>query len=143
MVEYKASCGFVSTTSYRFLCVCTCEKECVCVHVNCRWWFHIQLLVCCLVRFTKLPLVTFSLGSLSPGLMSTLSSSSEMQTSSLTSQFIVGPQAKIPGRRRGRPPVRKLEFQSDFVDTLSALKVPKKRGRKPGFKVSQSLILVI
>ncbi|XP_037541328.1 sex comb on midleg-like protein 4 [Nematolebias whitei] len=72
--------------------------------------------------------------------MSTLSTSLEMQTSSLTSQFIVGPQAKIPGRRRGRPPIRKLEFQGDFNDTLSALKVPKKRGRKPGFKLKPRIV---
>ncbi|XP_017282740.1 sex comb on midleg-like protein 4 isoform X2 [Kryptolebias marmoratus] len=72
--------------------------------------------------------------------MSTLSTGSEMQTSGLGPQFIVGPQAKMPGRRRGRPPVRKLEFQSNFVETLSALKVPKKRGRKPGFKLKPRMV---
>lgn len=68
--------------------------------------------------------------------MSNPSADSEMQTPALGPQFIPGPQGKIPGRKRGRPPIRKLEFQSHYVEALSPLKVPKKRGRKPGFKVS-------
>uniref|UniRef100_A0A087Y1H6 Scm polycomb group protein like 4 n=1 Tax=Poecilia formosa TaxID=48698 RepID=A0A087Y1H6_POEFO len=67
--------------------------------------------------------------------MSTLSAGLEMQTSTLDAQFIVAPQAKVTGRKRGRPPIRKLDFQSHYVDSLSPLKVPKKRGRKPGFKL--------
>ncbi|XP_030577630.1 sex comb on midleg-like protein 4 isoform X2 [Archocentrus centrarchus] len=73
--------------------------------------------------------------------MSTLSASSEMQTSTLDPQFIAGPQGKVPGRKRGRPPVRKLEFQSHYVETLSPLKVPKKRGRKPGFKLKPRMVM--
>ncbi len=76
------------------------------------------------------------------GLMSTLSAGSEMQTPALGPQFIAGPQGKVPGRKRGRPPIRKLEFQSHYVEPMSPLKVPKKRGRKPGFKVSQSSFYV-
>lgn len=68
--------------------------------------------------------------------MSTLSASAEMQTSALTGQFMVGPPVKVPGRKRGRPPIRKLEFQSRYMESMLPLKVPKKRGRKPGFKVS-------
>lgn len=71
------------------------------------------------------------------GLMSTLSAGSEMQTPALVPQFLVGPQGKVPGRKRGRPPIRKLEFQSHYMEPMLPLKVPKKRGRKPGFKVSR------
>uniref|UniRef100_H3DPR9 Scm polycomb group protein like 4 n=1 Tax=Tetraodon nigroviridis TaxID=99883 RepID=H3DPR9_TETNG len=45
---------------------------------------------------------------------------------------------KIPGRKRGRPPLRsvaKLDFTNRYADSLPPLKVPKKRGRKPGFKL--------
>ena len=70
--------------------------------------------------------------------MSTLSAGSEMQTPALGPQFMAGPQGKVPGRKRGRPPIRKLEFQSHYIEPMMPLKVPKKRGRKPGFKVSQS-----
>lgn len=73
--------------------------------------------------------------------MSTLSASSEMQTSTLGPQFTVGPQGKVPGRKRGRPPVRKLEFQSHYIEPLSSLKVPKKRGRKPGFKLKPRMVM--
>lgn len=74
------------------------------------------------------------------GLMSTLSAGSEMQTPALVPQFLVGPQGKVPGRKRGRPPIRKLEFQSHYMEPMLPLKVPKKRGRKPGFKVSRSAL---
>ncbi|XP_036003410.1 sex comb on midleg-like protein 4 isoform X2 [Fundulus heteroclitus] len=73
--------------------------------------------------------------------MSTLSAGSEMQTSTLEAQFLVGPQAKVTGRKRGRPPIRKLDFQSHYVDSLSPLKVPKKRGRKPGFKLKPRMVM--
>ncbi|XP_060908288.1 sex comb on midleg-like protein 4 isoform X1 [Labrus mixtus] len=74
--------------------------------------------------------------------MSTLSATSEMQTPALGPQFIVGPQGKVPGRKRGRPPIRKLEFQSHYVEPLlSPLKVPKKRGRKPGFKLKPRMVM--
>ncbi|XP_037607478.1 sex comb on midleg-like protein 4 [Sebastes umbrosus] len=80
-------------------------------------------------------------------LMSTLSASSEMQTPALGPQFIAGPQVKVPGRKRGRPPIRKLEFQSHYVEPLlplsplSPLKAPKKRGRKPGYKLKPRMVM--
>ncbi|XP_049446323.1 sex comb on midleg-like protein 4 isoform X2 [Epinephelus fuscoguttatus] len=74
-------------------------------------------------------------------LMSSLSAGSEMQTPALGPQFIAGPQGKVPGRKRGRPPIRKLEFQSHYVEPLSPLKVPKKRGRKPGFKLKPRMVM--
>ncbi|XP_039980871.1 uncharacterized protein scml4 isoform X4 [Xiphias gladius] len=74
-------------------------------------------------------------------LMSTLSVGSEMQTPALGQQFIAGPQGKVPGRKRGRPPIRKLEFQTHYVEPLSPLKVPKKRGRKPGFKLKPRMVM--
>ncbi|CAB1450176.1 unnamed protein product [Pleuronectes platessa] len=52
-----------------------------------------------------------------------------------------GPPGKVPGRKRGRPPIRKLEFQSHYVEPLSQLKVPKKRGRKPGFKLKPRMVM--
>ncbi|KAL3052627.1 sex comb on midleg-like protein 4 [Trematomus bernacchii] len=73
--------------------------------------------------------------------MSTLSAGSEMQTPSLGPQFSAGPQGKVPGRKRGRPPIRKLEFQSHYVEDMSPLKVPKKRGRKPGFKLKPRMVM--
>ncbi|CAN9507425.1 unnamed protein product [Ophioblennius macclurei] len=76
-------------------------------------------------------------------------SSQMMQTSALGGpQFMsavgAGPQAKVPGRKRGRPPVRKLELQSHHyvgAGPLSPLKVPKKRGRKPGFKLKPRMLM--
>ncbi|RVE55997.1 hypothetical protein OJAV_G00232030, partial [Oryzias javanicus] len=62
----------------------------------------------------------------------------EMQTSNLGSQFMAGAQDKVPARKRGRPPTRKLEFH---YDSLSSLKVPKKRGRKPGFKLKPRMVM--
>ncbi|XP_056151025.1 sex comb on midleg-like protein 4 [Lampris incognitus] len=72
--------------------------------------------------------------------MSIPSASMEMQTSTLGPQYM-GPQGKVPGRKRGRPPVRKLEFQSRYPEPLSPLKVPKKRGRKPGFKLKPRMVM--
>nr|XP_020479325.1 sex comb on midleg-like protein 4 [Monopterus albus] len=71
----------------------------------------------------------------------TLSVGSEMQTPAPGPQFIVGPQGKIPGRKRGRPPIRKLEYQGHYVEPLSPPKVPKKRGRKPGFKPKPRMVM--
>ncbi|KAF7643791.1 hypothetical protein LDENG_00233390 [Lucifuga dentata] len=73
--------------------------------------------------------------------MSSLCAGSKMQSPTLGPQFIAGPQGKVPGRKRGRPPIRKLEFQSRYVEPLSPLKVPKKRGRKPGFKLKPRMVM--
>ncbi|KAM3603298.1 uncharacterized protein V6R79_020106 [Siganus canaliculatus] len=73
--------------------------------------------------------------------MSTLSASSDMQTPALSHQFMAGPPGKVPGRKRGRPPIRKLEFQSHYVEPMLPLKVPKKRGRKPGFKLKPRMVM--
>ncbi|XP_030201391.1 sex comb on midleg-like protein 4 isoform X3 [Gadus morhua] len=75
-------------------------------------------------------------------LMSISSSAAlDMQNPGLGPQFIVGPPPKVPGRKRGRPPIRKLEFQHHYPEVLSALKVPKKRGRKPGFKLKPRMLM--
>uniref|UniRef100_A0A3B4AYT8 Polycomb group protein RNA binding region domain-containing protein n=1 Tax=Periophthalmus magnuspinnatus TaxID=409849 RepID=A0A3B4AYT8_9GOBI len=47
----------------------------------------------------------------------------------------------VPGRKRGRPPIRKLDFESCYVETLTPIKIPKKRGRKPGFKLKPRMLL--
>ncbi|XP_029902435.1 uncharacterized protein scml4 isoform X2 [Myripristis murdjan] len=73
--------------------------------------------------------------------MSISSADSQMQTPTLGPQFMAGPQGKVPGRKRGRPPVRKLEFQSRYTEPLCQLKVPKKRGRKPGFKLKPRMVM--
>ncbi|KAJ8275218.1 hypothetical protein COCON_G00098430 [Conger conger] len=56
---------------------------------------------------------------------------SEMQSPAMSPSFISGPRGKIPGRKRGRPPIRnvpKMDFQNRYSESLSPLKVPKKRG---------------
>nr|XP_057912733.1 sex comb on midleg-like protein 4 [Doryrhamphus excisus] len=74
--------------------------------------------------------------------MSGLSEAPEMQTPALAGQFqAAGPRGKVTGRKRGRPPTRKMDFQDLYVASLSALKMPKKRGRKPGFKLKPRMAM--
>ena len=154
VADYKAVCCFVSISYicglYMWVCVHMCVCMCVCVCVSggnsltCTFQLPLHFDTEAVVRAVwSLPLpVTLSLIiSLSlSGLMSALSVGSEMQTPAPGPQFTVGPPGKVPGRKRGRPPIRKLEFQSHYVEPLSQLKVPKKRGRKPGFKVTFTLL---
>ncbi|XP_061896762.1 sex comb on midleg-like protein 4 [Entelurus aequoreus] len=69
----------------------------------------------------------------------------EMQAAAVApSSFMPGQSGKIPGRKRGRPPLRgvaKMDFPSRYPDSLPALKVPKKRGRKPGFKLKARMVM--
>ncbi|XP_041109257.1 sex comb on midleg-like protein 4 isoform X1 [Polyodon spathula] len=70
---------------------------------------------------------------------------SEMQSPAMSPTFIPGQRGKIPGRKRGRPPLRstvsKMDFQNRYSESLSPLKVPKKRGRKPGFKLKSRIVM--
>ncbi|RXN00062.1 Translocation protein SEC63-like [Acipenser ruthenus] len=70
---------------------------------------------------------------------------SEMQSPAMSPAFIPGQRGKIPGRKRGRPPLRstvsKMDFQNRYSESLSPLKVPKKRGRKPGFKLKSRIVM--
>lgn len=74
--------------------------------------------------------------------MSIPSEGSEMQAPLLGPPFVGGPSGKVPGRKRGRPPIRKMEFQSHYPEPLSPPKVPKKRGRKPGFKLKPRMVMM-
>ncbi|KAL2081786.1 hypothetical protein ACEWY4_021604 [Coilia grayii] len=66
----------------------------------------------------------------------------EMQSpGAISPSFLPPPGTKVPGRKRGRPPIRKLEFQSRYPEPLPPIKVPKKRGRKPGFKLKSRLVM--
>ncbi|XP_046878230.1 sex comb on midleg-like protein 4 isoform X2 [Hypomesus transpacificus] len=77
----------------------------------------------------------------SNSLMSIQSEASEMQSPLMAPAFVGGPSGKVPGRKRGRPPIRKLEFQSHYPEPLLSPKVPKKRGRKPGFKLKPRMVM--
>ncbi|XP_054651525.1 sex comb on midleg-like protein 4 isoform X2 [Dunckerocampus dactyliophorus] len=69
----------------------------------------------------------------------------EMQSAAVApSSFMPSQSGKIPGRKRGRPPLRnvaKMDFPSRYPNSLPPLKVPKKRGRKPGFKLKPRMVM--
>ncbi|XP_030051523.1 sex comb on midleg-like protein 4 isoform X1 [Microcaecilia unicolor] len=55
---------------------------------------------------------------------------------------------RIPGRKRGRPPLHSNPMKmavhnlySTSVSSLPAVKIPKKRGRKPGYKLKSRMIM--
>ncbi|KAM6960903.1 sex comb on midleg-like protein 4 [Aplochiton taeniatus] len=71
-------------------------------------------------------------------------SNSEMQSAAVSASFIPSQSGKVPGRKRGRPPLRnvaKMDFQTRYPESLPPLKVPKKRGRKPGFKLKPRMVM--
>ncbi|XP_061700486.1 sex comb on midleg-like protein 4 isoform X2 [Syngnathoides biaculeatus] len=72
-------------------------------------------------------------------------SGGEMQSAAVApSSFMPAQSVKIPGRKRGRPPLRsvaKMDFATRYADSLPPLKVPKKRGRKPGFKLKARMVM--
>lgn len=68
-----------------------------------------------------------------------------MQSAVAPSSFLPAQTGKIPGRKRGRPPLLrnlvKMDFANRYSDSLPTIKVPKKRGRKPGFKLKPRMVM--
>ncbi|KAF7201376.1 sex comb on midleg-like protein 4 isoform X2 [Nothobranchius furzeri] len=72
------------------------------------------------------------------------SNNGDMQSAAVAPSFIPSQTGKVPGRKRGRPPLRsvaKMDFQNHYPESLPLLKVPKKRGRKPGFKLKPRMVM--
>ncbi|XP_076844294.1 sex comb on midleg-like protein 4 isoform X1 [Brachyhypopomus gauderio] len=60
----------------------------------------------------------------------------------ISPSFLPPPTGKVPGRKRGRPPLKRHpEYQSRYPESLPPIKVPKKRGRKPGFKLKSRMAM--
>ncbi|KAK7132919.1 hypothetical protein R3I94_014967 [Phoxinus phoxinus] len=77
-----------------------------------------------------------------PAAASVQSGGGDMQSpGAISPSFLPPPSGKVPGRKRGRPPLKRHpEYQSRYPESLPPIKVPKKRGRKPGFKLKSRLM---
>ncbi|KAK3506608.1 hypothetical protein QTP70_011016 [Hemibagrus guttatus] len=93
-----------------------------------RWFGHVQR------RESLMSIPTAASGQTGGG---------DMQSpGAISPSFLPPPSGKVPGRKRGRPPLKRHpEYQSRYPESLPPIKVPKKRGRKPGFKLKSRLAM--